>query len=461
MGKPAVFDYFAAMRGEVLELTVEKLVYPGRSLARHNGRAVFLDYGLPGERVKAEILRRRKGFLEGRLLEVLSSSADRVAARCSHFGLCGGCVYQDFSYDKQVQEKEKLVRESLQKLGGFADLPVEPIIPSAEIFFYRNKMEFSFADQNGELVLGLHERGHFEKMFNVSACFLQSELSNQIVTFCREYFTRSGLPGYDWHTHQGFLRFLVIREGKNTGEVMVALVTAKGEAVLKKWADELVKGFPQITSVLYLINPTKAQVATGEEEIVLWGKPFIKENIGKFRFCLSAKTFLQTNSRQTEKLYQTALDVCELSGNEKILDLYCGAGTISLFVSPYAKEVEGVEIVPEAIEMAEKNKKENGVENVSFILGEARKIAKQYRLEGRKFDRIILDPPRAGLHPKVIRDVLPLGAEKIVYVSCNPTTFARDAKLFVEGGYRLKRIIPVDMYPHTFHVELVGLFEKS
>ncbi|HXF48704.1 MAG TPA: 23S rRNA (uracil(1939)-C(5))-methyltransferase RlmD [Verrucomicrobiae bacterium] len=449
------------MPGEILELTIEKLVYPGRSLARHNGRAVFLDYGLPGELVKAEILRRRKGFLEGRLLEVLTPSADRIPPRCSHFGTCGGCVYQDFNYEKQIQEKEKLVRESLQKLGGFPNPPVEPIIPSPDTFFYRNKMEFSFADQNGKLVLGLHERGHFEKMFNVESCFLQSELSNQIVAFCRDFFTRSGLPGYNWHTHEGFLRFLVIREGKNTDEVMVALVTAKGEADLKAWAQELVRSFPQITSVLHLINPTKAQIATGEEEIVLWGKPFIKEKIGKFNFFLSAKTFLQTNSRQTEKPYQTALEVCVLSGKESVLDLYCGAGTISIFVSPYAKEVEGVEIVPEAIEMAEKNKKENGVENVRFVLGEARKIAKQYRLDSRKFDRIIVDPPRAGLHPKVIRDVLPLGAEKITYVSCNPTTFARDAKLFAEGGYRLKRVIPVDMYPHTFHVELVSSLEKA
>jgi 23S rRNA (uracil1939-C5)-methyltransferase len=449
------------MRGEILELTIEKLVYPGRSLARHNGRTVFLDYGLPGERVKAEILHRRKGFLEGRLVEVEAPSADRIPPRCPHFGTCGGCVYQDFVYEKQIQEKERLVRESLQKLGGFTDPPVEPIIPSPEVFFYRNKMEFSFADQNGTLVLGLHERGHFEKMFDVRSCFLQSELSNHIVAFCRDYFSHAGLPGYNWHTHEGFLRFLVIREGKNTGEVMVALVTAKGEADLKAWAEGLVQKFPKITSVLHLVNPTKAQVATGEEEIVLWGKPYIKEKIGKFNFFLSAKTFLQTNSRQTEKLYHTALELSQLSGTEWVLDLYCGAGTISLFVSPYAKEVKGVEIVPEAIEMAEKNKKENGIENVRFVLGEARKIAKQYRLENRKFDRIIVDPPRAGLHPKVIRDVLPLGAEKIVYVSCNPTTFARDAKLFAEGGYQLKRVIPVDMYPHTFHVELVGLLEKT
>ncbi len=449
------------MRGEILELTIEKLVYPGRSLARHNGRAVFLDYGLPGESVKAEIFRRRKGFLEGRLLEVLTPSTDRISARCAHFGTCGGCVYQGFSYESQVREKERLVIESLQKLGGFPEPPVEPIIPSPDTFFYRNKMEFSFADQNGELVLGLHERGHFEKMFDVQSCFLQSELSNQIVAFCREYFARLGFPGYNWHTHEGFLRFLVIREGKVTGDVMVVLVTAAGEASLKTWAEALVQKFPQIASILHLVNPTKAQIATGEEEIVLWGKPFIKEKIGKFHFYLSAKTFLQTNSRQAEKLYQTVLEVCQLSGNEKILDLYCGAGTISLFVSPYAREVEGVEIVPEAIEMAKKNKKENGVENVRFVLGEARKIAKQYRLEDRKFDRIIVDPPRAGLHPKVIRDVLPLGAEKIIYVSCNPTTFARDAKLFAEGGYRLKRVIPVDMYPHTFHVELVGLLEEN
>lgn len=444
-----------------MELTVEKLVYPGRSLARHNGWAVFLDYGLPGEKVKVEILRRRKGFFEGRLLEVLTPSADRISARCSHFGTCGGCAYQDFSYEKQLLEKETLVRESLQKLGGFADPPVELIIPSPDIFFYRNKMEFSFADQNGKLVLGLHERGHFEKMFDVQTCFLQSKLSNQIVAFCRNYFTRSGLPGYNWHSHEGFLRFLVIREGKATGEVMIALVTSEGEADLKAWAEELTQKFPQIVSVLHLVNPSKAQVATGEEEIVLWGKPYIKEKIGKFHFYLSAKTFLQTNSRQTENLYQKVLELTGLSGSESVLDLYCGAGTISLFVSPYAKEVEGVEIVPEAIGMAEKNKKENGVENVRFVLGEARKIAKQYRLENRRFDRIIVDPPRAGLHPKVIRDVLPLGAEKITYVSCNPTTFARDAKLFAEGGYLLKRVVPVDMYPHTFHVELVGQLEKK
>lgn len=448
------------MAGEILNLTIEKLVYPGRSLARYNGQAVFLDFGLPGETVKAEIFRRRKGFLEGRLLEVVKPSADRVSPRCSHFGLCGGCVYQDFDYQKQLEQKEKLVRESLQKLGGFASPPVEPILPSPDIFFYRNKMEFSFADENGQLVLGLHERGRFEKMFNLQACFLQSELSNQIVAFCRDYFKRSELPGYNWHSHEGFLRFLVIREGKNTGEVMVVLVSAKGEADLKTWAEELVRKFPQIVSVLHLVNPTKAQVATGEEEIVLFGQPFIKEKIGNFHFYLSAKTFLQTNSHQTENLYQKALECVSLTGKETVLDLYCGAGTISLFLSLYAKEVEGVEIVPEAIAMAEKNKKENGVENARFVVGEARKIAKQYRLENRKFDRIILDPPRAGLHPKVIRDTLPLGAEKIVYVSCNPTTFARDAKLFAEGGYKLTRVIPVDMYPHTFHVELVGVLEK-
>jgi len=409
--------------------------------------------------VKAEILRRRKGFFEGQLLEVLTPSSDRILARCSHFGICGGCTYQDFNYQKQLQEKENFVRESLQKLGGFVDPPVEPIVPSPDTFFYRNKMEFSFADQNGKLVLGLHERGHFEKMFDVNVCFLQSERSNQIVAFCRDYFVRAGLPGYNWHTHKGFLRFLVIREGKATGEIMVVMVTSKGEADLKAWAEELAQKFPQISSVLHLVNPTKAQVATGEEEIVLWGQSYIKEKIGNFYFYLSAKTFLQTNSRQTENLYRKALELSGFSGKERVLDLYCGAGTISLFVSPYSKEVEGVEIVPEAIQMAEKNKKENGVENVRFVLGEARKIAKQYRLDNRRFDRIIVDPPRAGLHPKVIRDVLPLGADKIVYVSCNPTTFARDAKLFVERGYQLKRVIPVDMYPHTFHVELVGLLE--
>ena len=444
-------------RGQIVELEVLDLAFGGKGVAKLNGLVVLISNAIPGDIVKAKILKRKRSFAEAEVFEIIRESEKRTSPRCSHFGFCGGCVLQNLKYEHQLEYKTKQVRDSLVHIGGFTDVEVSPIIGSEKLYFYRNKMEFSFdKNEQGELILGLHPRGRYDQVFDLKECFLQSEPCNRIIAWIRGFFREKKLYTYDLKKHEGFLRYLTIREGKNTSEVMVNLVTNKGDfAYQEEFAKGLTERFPQITSVVRNINPRLATIAVGEEEVLLSGKNFITEKVGDFNFDLSANSFFQTNSYQVEKLYDVVRGFCDLKGSENVLDLYCGTGTISIFLSPQAKKVIGVESLAQSVEDAQRNASKNNVSNCEFLCGEAKKVLSELITRGEKFDIVVVDPPRAGLHPDVVSYLSDIKIDKLIYVSCNPATLARDLKLFCERDYKIDQVQPVDMFPHTPHIETV------
>lgn len=444
-------------KGEIVELEVFDLAFGGKGVAKLEGMVVLVNNAVPGDMIKARILKRKRSFAEAEALEIIRESDKRTKPRCFHFGYCGGCMLQNLKYQEQLQYKTKQVKDSLVHIGGFKDIEINPIIESEKLYFYRNKMEFSFEENEaGELILGLHYRGRYDRVFDLRECYLQSELSNQIVDWTRKFFKDKKLSTYDLKKHQGFLRYLSVKEAKNTSEVMVNLVTNKGDfPYQEEFAKGLLEKFPKIQSVVRNINSRLATIAVGEEEVLLDGKDFITEKVGDFLFDLSANSFFQTNSYQVEKLYNVVKDFADLKGEENVLDLYCGIGTISIYLSPQAKNVIGVESLAQSVEDAQRNAQKNKVSNCEFICGEAKKVLSELITRGEKFDIVVVDPPRAGLHPNVVEYLSDIKIEKLIYVSCNPATLARDLKLFCERGYKLSQVQPVDMFPHTPHIETV------
>jgi 23S rRNA (uracil1939-C5)-methyltransferase len=444
-------------KNDIVELQISDLAYGGTGVARVNGFVVLVLGGIPGDVVKAQITKRKPNYAEAEIQEVVRQSDLRIQPRCSHFGVCGGCTWQNLRYEEQLKFKTKEVRESLRHIGGFADPPVADALGSQDVFFYRNKMEYAFLPHpEKKLVLGLHPRRRYDLVFDLKECFLQSEQANQIVDFVRRYAKESGLPAYDHRTRSGLLRFLMIKEAKNTGMSMVNFVTYRGDfSQAGRLAGLLMADFPKVKSVVRNINSKLAHVAVGEEEELLGGERIITETLGDFTFEISSNSFFQTNPKQAERLYQVILQQAELQGEENVLDLYCGNGTISMFLATGAKTVTGVESVPETVENAKRNAELNRVTNCEFVLGEARKVLREFEQQKQSFDLVVTDPPRAGLHPKVVKSLLGLRPPKIIYVSCNPTTLARDLKILCENDYRLAEVQPVDMFPHTYHIESV------
>jgi len=464
-------------KGSEIDLEIESLAFGGQGIARVDGFVVFVQDALPGQRVRARLIRKRGGYGEGRVLQVLRQSADFVEPRCRHFDDCGGCILQNYSYAAQLEAKRRQVAETLQHLGGFSEPPIPPPIPSPDIFYYRNKMEFSFSPQRWitraevrgktlvapkDFALGLHVRDRYDKILAVEECHLQSDWSNQVLAAVRSFTEKHPLRPYTTRDHSGFWRFVVLREGKHTAERMVNLVTAEhplGREEVAKLADILRQQFPDITTIVHNLNRKKAQIAFGDEEIVLHGPGYIREGIGDYIFRISANSFFQTNTLAAERLYKKVEEYATLSGRETVYDLYCGAGTISIYVSKFANRVVGFEMVPQAIRDAGINCRLNGVSNCAFIEGDLKDELAQVKpiiMRWGKPDVVVVDPPRSGMHPKVVGKLLELSPQRIVYVSCNPATFARDAKELFAASYQLEKVQPVDMFPHTAHIELVS-----
>ncbi len=468
-------------KGAEIELDIESLAFGAKGVSRLNGYVIFVEDALPGQRVRAQIFKKKKGYADARPLAVIQQSPHFVEPRCRHFAECGGCLLQNLDYDTQLLSKQQQVKELLEHIGGLAVPPVSPVIGSPQIFFYRNKMEFSFSRQRWltreevaskdikhakDFALGLHTRNRYDKTLRIDECHLQSPLSNQILAVAREFTEKHALLPYTTAGHTGFWRFLVIREGKKTNETMVNIVTAEvagGREAARQLAEKLLAEIPQLTTIVHNINRSKAQIAVGEEELVLHGPGYIRERIGPFVFQISANSFFQTNTEGAEKLYTVARDFAALTGDETVYDLYCGAGTISIFISRHAKQVVGFEIVPQAIHDAGVNCRLNNVTNCSFLLGDLKDELAQTPILTRRWGKpqvVIIDPPRAGMHPKVVQKIIELSPRRIVYVSCNPSTFSRDVKELSVQGYALTKAQPVDMFPHTSHIEVVGVLEK-
>lgn len=452
---------------DVLTLAVEDLALGGKALARHEGRVVFVDRGLPGDRVTARITRVKRSFAEARLESVEAPGSERTPARCAHAAQCGGCRLQELPYEAQCRIKERQVAEALRHLGGVAAPPVRAIVPAPSAWHYRNKMEFSFIpDAQGAPVLGLHERGTFDRVFEVRECHLPSPLVVEILRLTQAFARDRRWRAYHPTRHEGIARFLMVRHLPLTDECAVHLIAASDRLDgLRDWARAVAALSPAVKSVTLGLNASRANVAFAEDEVVLAGAGAVVERLLGLEFEIVGNAFLQTNSAQAEHLYRAALDAARLEGGETVLDLYCGAGTLTLLFARAAAGAVGVETVPDAVERARRNATRNGLGNARFVCGEARQVLREWahgKREGAvKPDLVVVDPPRAGLHPRVVFRAAELRPKRIVYVSCNPATLARDLKDFAPLGYTLAEVTPYDMFPHTPHIECVARLERA
>lgn len=452
-------------KSQELELAIDSLAFGGRGVARHEGFVVFVEGAVPGDRVRAVVTRARRSYAEARVVEILSSSSDRKTAECAHFGVCGGCSWQTLSYEAQLRFKQQQVVECLGHIGGIAEVELDDPIPAEPLWRYRNKVEFSFAPQaaggQAALDLGFHLPGEWWRVVDIEDCLLHSEETNAIRRSLRDYARESGLAAWDQKSERGFWRHLVLREGINTGEIMVNIVTGPGEFPdAEKFAVRLTGAHPRITSLIWSVNDTRASVATGFPFTVLAGRDHIFEEICGLRLKVSPRSFMQTNTLMAERLYERALEYAGLTGEEFVFDLYSGIGSIALYLAKSCSGVLGVEIVEDAVESAMQNARDNDVTNCRFIAGKVRTVLKELALDQRPH-LVILDPPRAGASKKEVQRIIELDAPRIVYISCNASTLAGNAAQLREGGYRLVRASAVDMFPHTPHIEVVALFEQE
>ena len=444
-------------RDQELELTVESLAFGGNGVARLDGFVVFVRSGLPGDTVRARVTKVQRRHAEAIATEVIVAGPQRVAAPCAHYPACGGCRFQDLAYDAQLAAKEQWVADSLQRLAGLTDPPLEPIIGAASQFGYRNKMEYSFTANNEQPTLGLHRAGRWDEVLEIEKCWLTSDLGNAIRNRMREWAREEKLVAYDQATQEGYLRHLVVREGRNTGQALVQLVTARGERFDRERLIEVLTEFPEVKSIHWTVNRGVAEVTNLPTEL-LWGEDAIEEEIGGLRFRVRPNAFLQTNTEMAERLYAIARDLAALEGGETVYDLYCGIGTIGLSMAASALTVWGIEISEESVACAIENQELNGVGNTAFFAGNVGEVLRELRDRAGDPDVVVVDPPRAGLAGKALKRLGEIGAPRVVYVSCNPTTLAGDLKrLSDDYGYRLVSAQPVDMFPHTPHVECAAL----
>jgi len=456
---------YPVKKNGVYPLNIDSLSFGGKGVARINDYVIFVKRAIPGDKINARIIKRKKSYAEAIIESFIDKSNIRIDAPCPHFDYCGGCTWQNLEYQNQLGFKTQIVEDALKHISGVKNNSLLPIIPSTQSFKYRNKMEFSFADKkwlipedlnnpdiSKEFALGLHVPGTFDKIIHIEKCLLQSDNANSILKFVSKYAQDNKLQPYGIRSHEGLLRFLIIRESFLTKEIMVNIVTSYTNEKLKELATLLMKKFKFISGVVNNINSGKAQIAIGEEEILLVGKATIEDEIPPFRFEISANSFFQTNTEQAKKLYDKVIEFADLNKNELAWDLYCGTGTISLFLAKNCKHVTGFEITQSSVENAINNAKKYNFENTRFIAGD---VINNMNGFNESPDLIVTDPPRSGMHEKVVNSILEIEPKKIVYVSCNPTTMARDLKL-LEKKYIIEKVQPVDMFPQTYHIECIS-----
>src|ERR671915_300910 len=440
------------VKDQELELQVDSLAYGGNGVARLNGFVVFVRRGLPGDTVRARVTKVKRGFAEALATEVVEPSPQRVDAPCAHYPACGGCRFQDLAYDAQVAAKEAQVRDALVRIGGIPEPPLEPIVPAESQFFYRNKLEYSFTQTPSGPALGFHKAGRWDEVLEVEKCWLTTDLGNAIRNTVRDWAREEGLAAYDQASGDGYLRHLVVREGRNTRQVLVMLVTAPGEKFETGYLVEVLRRFPEVRSIHWAINEQPSEV-TNLPSRLLWGEEAIEEEILGLRFRLRPNAFLQTNTGMAERLYELAIEYAGLTGSETVYDLYCGTGTIGLALAGNALSVWGVEISEEAVACALENADLNAIGNAAFFAGNVGQSLEELAERAGPPDVVVVDPPRAGLAGKALKRTGALGASRAVFVSCKPTTLASDLKVLrSEFGYELIRARAVDMFPHTPHV---------
>ena len=446
----------------------------GKAIAKHNDMVIFVNRVVPGDIVDIQVSKKRKSYLEGYPIKFHKYSDDRVEAKCDHFGVCGGCKWQNLPYDKQLFYKNKQVIDSFHRIGKIDIKDVNYILAAPDEYLYRNKMEYTFSNKkwltqeevesgnefDNRNALGFHVPKMFDKIVDVFECHLQANYSNEIKNFVRDYALDNNIEFYDIRENTGLLRNLVIRNTDN-GELMVILIVGKDDKTTTTLLDAIYAEFPQITSLNYIVNKKLNDSYADQEVICYKGKDHLMEKMGNLQFKVSPKSFYQTNSKQAFNLYKTTLEFADIKNDETVYDLYTGTGTIANFVASSAKKVIGIEYVEDAIKDAKINSELNNISNTEFFAGDMKDVLNdEFINKYGKPNTIIVDPPRAGMHTDVVNTILNAEPEKIVYVSCNPATQARDIALMKEK-YDTAKIQPVDMFPHTHHVENVALLIKK
>jgi 23S rRNA (uracil1939-C5)-methyltransferase len=455
MGRP--------QRGQSLSVTIDDLAFGGEGVGRVDGYVIFVRGGIPGDRLQVRLDQARARFGRASIEAVLTPSPHRVEAPCQYFGRCGGCRLQHVDYAAQLSFKSKQVVDALERLGGLPPIEVRPILAAPETYGYRNKMEFTVArERQRGLTVGLHEAERYDRVLAVDRCLLQSERMNALLDEARRFFVERGLTAYEQDSGEGLLRFLMLREGRRTDEAMVNVVTSSpAVSELEPLAGRLAARVKETASVVMNVNPKKASVAVGVEEHLLGGRDHIRESVGGLSFQVSANSFFQTNTAQAERLFAIVLEAAALTGDETVFDLYAGTGAISLLLAARSRWVYGVEVAQAAVDDAARNAAANGIANCTFLAGEVRFVLPQLIAQGVTAQVVVADPPRAGFHPKALSALAHLAPARIIYVSCNPATLARDLGDLARAGYRVEWVQPVDMFPHTPHIEAVARLERT
>jgi 23S rRNA (uracil1939-C5)-methyltransferase len=437
-------------RGDIIDLAIDDLAFGGEAVGRVKGYVLFVRGGVPGDRLRVRVTEVRARYGRAVIETVISPSPHRATPPCPYFGRCGGCRLQHIAYQAQLDFKERQVRDCLTRLGAAGTFVLRPILAAPQAFGYRNKMEFTVAPDAGGARLGLHEADRYDLVLDIERCLLQSETMNALLDEVRRQVRQRGLTVWDQASEQGLLRFVTLRQGQRTGDAMVNIV-----------AEALRARVPATASVVLNVNAKKAAVAVGSEEHVLFGRDHIAESLGGLRFQVSANSFFQTNTVQAERLFALVVEACELSGAETVVDLYSGTGAISLGLARRCRHVYGIEVAPAAVADAVRNGRANGIANCTFLIGEVRHVLPGLVRDGVRAEVVVADPPRAGFHPKALAALVALAPARLVYVSCNPATLARDVGDLLRQGYRLEWVQPVDMFPQTPHIEAVARLRRA
>lgn len=459
-------------KGSDIELEIDSAAFKGKGIGKINGKAIFVPNTAPGDLVKARITKKKKSYCEAKLLEVLEAGSMRIEPRCRHAKNCGGCSWQHVAYDDQLEFKQEQVQDHMQRIGGFEDMEVNSIIGCEQPFYYRNKMEYSIGHKRWLsreeiekddyvddrcFAAGLHAPGRFDKILNIQECHLQDPISYRILDFIRDWCRENDVPPFNRIDNKGFMRNVVIRKSYYTDDLMVNMVTYQDdEGIMQQLTDALLEEFPEITTIINNVNDTKSPTAVGRYEKVYYGPGSIVDKIGDYHFTIDANAFFQTNTAQAERLYGVVKDYANINEGDVIYDLYCGVGTLTIFLSDKAKSLVGIELEEVTVKNAIKNAQENDVQNVDFIEGDMKDVFTEEITEkyGQP-DCLVTDPPRSGMHPDVVQRLKELEVTKLVYVSCNSSTMARDLKELSEV-YEIEEIQPVDMFPQTYHIETVA-----
>lgn len=449
------------LKNEYYDVIFEDLTHEGAGVAKVDGFPVFVENALPDERAKIKIIKVKKGFAFGRLIELYEQSKNRIDAPCPIYSQCGGCQLQHLRYEGQLDFKKKQVEQVLTRIGklDLTKVKVHSTLGMKDPWNYRNKAQVPVGEREGGLVAGFYQKRSHD-IIDMERCLIQQAENDEVVQAVKKICEGYGIRAYNEEKHKGWLRHIMVRYGLVTKEIMVVFITRTADFphkadIIKKINNQ----FPQVKSIVQNINTKRTNVIFGEETKVLWGEEYIYDKIGDVKFAISARSFYQVNPEQTKVLYDKALEYAGLTGEESVIDAYCGIGTISLFLAQKAKKVFGVEIVPEAIEDAKRNAELNGFTNAEFAVGEAEVVIPEWYKQGNKADVIVVDPPRKGCDEALLKTILDMKPNRVVYVSCNPGTLARDLQVLELGGYKTVEVQPVDMFPHTTHCEAVAKIE--